>query len=288
MSKIFVDQVDPKTATTLTLGTSGDTVSIPTGVTIANSGTATGFGITATSFRPNVNPIIINGNMAVAQRGTSQTGVTNGNYGIYTCDRINFNESGTMSAVIDITQEALTSGNAYTDGFSNAYKIDVTTADGSLAADDWYRTNYRIEGQDLQLFKKGTANAEKITLAFWAKATKTGINIVELADADNGRHCCASYTIDTTNTWEHKVLNFPADTTGIWGDDSSASLRINFVLGAGSNYTSGTLQTTWATSTNANIAVGQVNNFDSTSNNVHITAIQLEVGEYTSATIPPF
>ena len=45
MSKIFVDQVDPKTATTLTLGTSGDTVSIPSGVTIANSGTATGFGV---------------------------------------------------------------------------------------------------------------------------------------------------------------------------------------------------------------------------------------------------
>ena len=45
MSKIFVDQVDPKTATTLTLGTSGDTVSIPSGVTIANAGTATGFGV---------------------------------------------------------------------------------------------------------------------------------------------------------------------------------------------------------------------------------------------------
>ena len=45
MSKIFVDQVDPKTATTLTLGTSGDTVNIPSGVTIANAGTATGFGV---------------------------------------------------------------------------------------------------------------------------------------------------------------------------------------------------------------------------------------------------
>ena len=44
MSKLFVDQVDPKTATTLTLGTSGDTVSIPSGVTLANAGTATGFG----------------------------------------------------------------------------------------------------------------------------------------------------------------------------------------------------------------------------------------------------
>mgnify|MGYP003140275447 FL=1 len=52
MSKLFVDQVDPKTATTLTLGTSGDTVTVPSGVTlsiasgatIANSGTATGIG----------------------------------------------------------------------------------------------------------------------------------------------------------------------------------------------------------------------------------------------------
>jgi hypothetical protein len=48
MSKLFVDQVDPKTATTLTLGTSGDTVSIPSGVTIANAGTATGFGTSNT------------------------------------------------------------------------------------------------------------------------------------------------------------------------------------------------------------------------------------------------
>jgi hypothetical protein len=34
MSKIFVDQIDPKTATTLTLGTSGDTVDVPSGVTL--------------------------------------------------------------------------------------------------------------------------------------------------------------------------------------------------------------------------------------------------------------
>ena len=41
MSKIFVDQVDTKTATTLTLGTSGDTVSIPSGVTLSGAGTIT-------------------------------------------------------------------------------------------------------------------------------------------------------------------------------------------------------------------------------------------------------
>ena len=50
MSKLFVDQVDPKTATTLTLGTSGDTINIPSGVTIANAGTATGFGDSNTPY----------------------------------------------------------------------------------------------------------------------------------------------------------------------------------------------------------------------------------------------
>ena len=43
MSKLETNQVDPSTGTTLTLGTSGDTIAIPSGVTLANSGTATGF-----------------------------------------------------------------------------------------------------------------------------------------------------------------------------------------------------------------------------------------------------
>ena len=49
MSKIFVDQVDPKTGTSLTLGTSGDTVNIPSGVTLANAGTVTGLPASAIS-----------------------------------------------------------------------------------------------------------------------------------------------------------------------------------------------------------------------------------------------
>ena len=57
MRKIFVDQVDPKTATTLTLGTSGDTISIPSGVTFTQSGTMNASAITA-------------GTLAVARGGT--------------------------------------------------------------------------------------------------------------------------------------------------------------------------------------------------------------------------
>ena len=44
MSTLETNLVQPSTGTTLTLGASGDTINIPSGATIANSGTATGFG----------------------------------------------------------------------------------------------------------------------------------------------------------------------------------------------------------------------------------------------------
>ena len=44
MSEILANKITPVTGTTVTLGDSGDTFTIPSGVTVANSGTATGFG----------------------------------------------------------------------------------------------------------------------------------------------------------------------------------------------------------------------------------------------------
>ena len=44
MSKIEVDAIEPQSGTSLTLGASGDTITIPSGATLTNSGTAAGFG----------------------------------------------------------------------------------------------------------------------------------------------------------------------------------------------------------------------------------------------------
>ena len=262
-----------------------DVANMLTGATpITNGGT----GLTSNALRPLSKPIIINGDMAVAQRSTSVTSVSNGDGGYQTCDRMRFDESGTMGAALTITQESLTSGNAFLNGFANAFKVDVTTADSSPDADDWSRLNMRIEAQDMKPFKKGTSSAEKYTLAFWVKATKTGTNTIELFDADNTRSIGGSYTISSSDTWEHKVVNFAADTTGAFADDNGEGLRISWSLSAGSNYTSGTLPSAWESSTVANTAPNQVNHFDSTSNNFHITGIQLEVGEFSSTTLPPF
>ena len=267
-----------------------DVANMLTGVTpVANGGTAaTTFAAAGLAKRPNATSLIINGDMAISQRATSATGLTNGSNVYVALDRFGFNEFGSPSSQHTMTQESLTSGNAYINGFANALKMDVTTAQGSLDADDATMIIYKFEGQDLQLFKKGTANAEKFTLAFWVKSTKTGTHVVELFDKDNTRHVSGTYSISTTNTWEHKVVVFPADTTGVFGDDNARSLDINWFLSAGTNYTSGTLQTSWGGQADTTRAVGQVNTVDNTSNNWHITGVQLEVGEFTSSTLPPF
>jgi hypothetical protein len=262
-----------------------DVANMLTGATpVANGGTAaTTLAAAGLDKRPSSKPLIINGNMAVAQRGTSFADVGDG---VYTLDR--FETQKNNDGAVTVTQEALTSGNAYNAGFRTALKCDVTTADGTLATTQRFQIQQIIEAQNLQSLKFGTANAEKLTLAFWVKATKTGTHIVRLFLYDDDRSVSASYTVSSSNTWEHKVLNFPADTTGIIDNDNGAGMQVSWFMGAGASFQSGTLATTWGSNTTANDAVGQVNGLDSTSNNFHLTGIQLEVGEFSSTTLPPF
>ena len=228
-------------------------------------------------------PIIINGDMQVAQRGAGPSSAFSGSGYSEGPDRFRHGISNLGSWK---TAQSTTVPTGQ--GFSKSFKIECSTADASPAASDEAAINYRLEGQNLQSLKKGTSNAEAVTIAFWVRSTKTGTHIVELFDADNSRTVSQAYTVSSSNTWEKKVLNFPADTTGALDNDNARSLQINFWLGAGSNFTSGTLATTWASQTNANRAVGQVNLADSTSNEWYITGLQMEVGEFDSTTIPSF
>jgi hypothetical protein len=141
----------------------------------------------------------------------------------------------------------------------------------------------RIEGQDLQQLKKGTSDAEKVTVSFYVKSTKTGTYILNLIDHDNNRQISKAYTISSSGTWEQKILTFDADTTGALDNDNANSFSLNWHLIAGTNYSSGTLATSWqgyaGASDYEDAAVGNVNLGDSTSNTWEITGVQLEVGE---------
>ena len=218
----------------------------------------------------NFRNIIINGDMSIAQRSTSVSGITGSGYN--TIDRMRTFGSNfgtfTQSQSTDVP-----SGQ----GFATSLKMDCTTAK-SLDANTNLGIQHKIEGQFLQYLKKGTSSAESLTLSFWVKSNKTGTYIVELRDQDNSRVNSQSYTISSANTWEKKTLTYAGDTTGAFDNDNGDSFRVQMYLAAGSDRTSGTLNTSWNSITNANSAVGQVNLADSTSNEWYITGVQLEAG----------
>ena len=217
--------------------------------------------------------IVTNGAMQVAQRSTSETG-KGGDQGYFTVDRMLYFENGTTD--VRFTQSQSTDVPTG-EGFATSLKFDCTTADASLATDNQLVIKHRIEGQDIQQLKWGTSNAEKVTLSFWIKSTKTGTFIIELSR--ESRKISQAYTVSSSDTWEKKTLTFDGDTGGsVVTNDSSNRLEINIYMGVGTDYSSGTLDTAWTGGTNANRAVGQVNAFDNTSNNILFTGIQLEIG----------
>jgi hypothetical protein len=221
----------------------------------------------------NFRNIIINGDMSVAQRGTSASNVSTG---YHTCDRWRiFRGAGTIT----MSQETDAPTGS---GFVKSVKFLEAGSGSSPSAGDRNFLQHRIEGQNLQYIKKGTSSAEKLTLSFHVKSTVTGTYIAELYDADNTRQVSKAYTISSANTWEYKTITFPADTSGTLDNDNANSINLNLYFTAGSNFTSGTLNTTWNSVTDANRAAGQVNVVASASGSIQWTGIQLEAGDTAS------
>ena len=220
----------------------------------------------------NFKNIIINGDMSIAQRGTSTTSISSGAT-YHTVDRWNTQlvSAGTWTQ----SQETdVPTGQ----GFAKSLKMDCTTANGSLSATSYLVVQGRFEGQNLQYLKKGTANAQSLTLSFWVKSNKTGTYAAEIRDTDNSRHISKTYTINSADTWEKKTITYAGDTTGAFDNDNAQSLRLLFWLVAGTDYSSGTLATSWQSQTHTGDAVGNVNLADSTDNEWYITGVQLEAG----------
>jgi len=210
--------------------------------------------------------------MSIAQRATSKASITGSSY-----------------ETVDRFKQEMTSGGTWTQsqstdvptgqGFAKSLKMDCTTANGSLSADSNLLITQKIEGQNLQYIKKGTSSAESLTASFWVKSNKTGTYTCALRDADNDRWIAQTYTISLADTWEKKTLTFAGDTTGALNNDNGTSLQFYFYLLAGTNFTSGTLNTSWGANTAANrVSSSQVNLADSTSNEWYVTGVQLEAG----------
>ena len=214
--------------------------------------------------------LIINGAMKVAQRGTSTTGLGSSiSYG--SLDRFII-EAGNTAGRLTMAQVA-----DVHDGFANAMKLTCTTADTSIASNEFAILSQRLEGQDLQQMKKGTSSAESVTVSFYVKGNASATYTLELRDNDNSRFNSQEFPV--TTDWVRVSRTFVGDTTGAFDDDNALSLKCNIHLHAGSDLTGGThVSNTWGTTSNTRVGDNQTSFFDSTNRTFFITGWQMEVG----------
>jgi len=216
--------------------------------------------------------MIINGGMNVFQRSTSATGL-GASSGYFSADRFRIFSVGTAGRV------TMSQSSDTPEGFGNSLKIDVTTADTSIASSELFILSYGMEGQDAQMIKKGTSEAESLAVSFYAKANASANYVVEVYDNDNTRNNTQAFTV--TDSWQRFSFTFAPDTTGALDDDNALSFYpIQIWLHGGSDYTSGTFASnTWGSVTNANRYAGsRTSIFDSTDREFFITGVQVEVG----------
>ena len=99
-----------------------------------------------------------------------------------------------------------------------------------------------------------------------------------------------TFSISSANTWEQKVLVFNGNTAQDIRNTNTEGLRLEIYLAVGSNFTSGggANANSWTTGNTNRASASNVNLMTSTDNDFFLTGVQMEVGEFTSSTLPPF
>ena len=208
--------------------------------------------------------IVINGDMRIAQRGTSASTVNNG----FAVDRWkNISNTTDFSAQ---QSSVVPSGQ----GFYKSVHITPTSTK-SPGSGTYFFVSHYVEGLNIGQLNWGTSSARTVTLSFWVRSSKTGIFTVGLKNADATRSRQQEYTISSADTWEKKTITITGETSGSWPIDTTRGLALDFCLTGNAGETS-TLGS-WI-SANSNMSTNQVNFFDSTSANFYLTGVQLELG----------
>ena len=120
MSELKVNKLSPATGTTFTLGDSGDTFNIPSGATVANSGTATGF-VTAGALDLNGAVLTVD-----ADADTTITADTDDQIDIAIAGADDFQFTANTFTILSGSSVAIAAGGAITNAGSMAPDISST------------------------------------------------------------------------------------------------------------------------------------------------------------------
>ncbi len=207
---------------------------------------------------------IINGNMEIAQRGTSFPAIADH---IFPVDRFEYRKGGGIASVHTGTQD-IDVPNSLS---QHSLKLDCTIIDGSPSSTSHCHISHKIEGYNFFPYVEETG-----TLSFWVKATKTGVYCVSFRNSGYDRSYVVEYTVNASDTWEKKTITLDFDFSGgTWDYANGIGLNISWALAMGSTYQ--TTSDVWQTGIYLSTA-NQVNACDSTSNNFFLSQVQLNKG----------
>jgi len=213
---------------------------------------------------------LINSDMRIDQRnaGAAVLAATLGT-GTYIVDR--WTTYFTQSAKFSAQQNQ--GGATPPAGFTNY--LGLTTASAvSVGAGDTFFAYQVVEGFNIADLGWGTANAQTITVSFWARSNLTGAFGASITNA-GVRNYAFSYNIPTANTWTYVTATIPGDTGGSYTTGNGSGFQLRFNLGSGSSFQS--TANTWSTS-NTVAPTGSVSVVGTSGATFYITGVQLEAG----------
>jgi hypothetical protein len=207
---------------------------------------------------------IINGDMRIAQRGTSAT-VTNLSY--YTVDRWYV---FAVSGAFQMNQQTLASSDTpYQLGFRNSVRFtSLTPANIEMG--------HNIEGYNIQDLNWGTSFGSPITISFWFRSLCTAGSVFSLAVRNVSTYAyLVPFTINAPSTWQYYTATIPPPPNGTtWPTTNAAGLTIEI-----GSYNTGyqTTALSW-NSGNFIMATGSTNIMATAGNYIELTGVQLEKG----------
>jgi hypothetical protein len=216
--------------------------------------------------------LLINGEFQIFQRATS---ATNPGGGYDTADRWRSSQNSGGLGNYNAEQSTDTPN-----GFGFSYKLTKSGVETQNSGNSAYIEQY-IEGQNVQHLNYGSSSAKKLTASFHVKSSVTGTYGCFLGDGtSNGKKNVQTFTISSANTWEKKVLTFNGDTATALDNDNSAELVFGIVLGAGTNYHTGTTNSWLSAASPSALSTSSQTQWPQTDGaTFFMTGIQLEVGD---------
>ena len=221
--------------------------------------------------------LTINGDMRIAQRGTSST-----SDGIHTVDRIACNFGGTDEVITQSQVDVAAGTTPYTLGFRKAFRLTNGNQTSGAGASDFVRTEYRIEAQDIA--NSGwnyTSSSSNITLSFWVKSSvsKNFNYLIHSSDGTARLFPTETGTL-SADTWTKVTKTISGDSNLTFDNDNGLGMVLHIYQYLGTTYTASSVTNNQWVNYNGNEQTPDQTSTWWTTNDAtfELTGVQLEVG----------